>query len=124
MTNDLTFALKYYRGDVFAKWAEHLVFTTFNHGDTLVKMLGTPTSERPGLADNVYAAGKLLEAAEKAGWIVRADHASPSTEQRFFGVGGMAGKNPNIGVYAVAYGWSPGPNASEMQGWIKSIDNS
>lgn len=120
MNPDLAFALEHFRGEVFASWLERLLSTTFGHGSALVIALGSPSGDRPGMSDNTYAADRLLAAAEAEGWIAKAGETpSPSAEQRFFGVGGMHGSNPNLGAYPSVWGWKPGARAADAREWLR-----
>jgi hypothetical protein len=86
--DDLSFALRYYRGECLI---ELLQTSTVFSGGRLVLALGTPRGGKPGLGDNVYAAEKLLRAAEAAGLITRG-----KTELiREFQVFGVAGRLPS-----------------------------
>jgi DNA polymerase III sliding clamp (beta) subunit (PCNA family) len=119
---DLAFAIKNYRGEVFAEWLSHLYNTTFNHGSELVLLLGTPRAGKPGMTDNVDAADKLLRAAAEEGWIQKASASpTPSADQRFFGIGGQGGGSKNIGYHGSVWGWQPGPNADKSREWLSSL---
>ena len=106
--DDIYFVIKFYRGEIFKEWLQRLWDVHGNHGNELAKLLGTPRNGKPGMTDNVYAADKVLLAAEKAGWIRRLETATPTVEQRFFGVGGMRGnhKHPDCRS-AVEFWWEP-----------------
>lgn len=68
MPHYIDFCFRYFRGGVFVEWMEAPRDQLL--GADLVYSLGGPWGPySAGLADNVYAADKTLEAAEAIGWI-------------------------------------------------------
>lgn len=118
---DIEVVIKFYRGDIFREWLQRLWDVHGNHGNELAKLLGTPRDGKPGMTDNVASADRILLAAEKAGWIKRAETASPSMEQKFFGVGGMRGNhNHPEARSAVEFWWEPIRNCKEIVDFLKT----
>lgn len=120
---ELDFALMHYRASVIHEWLSHLWNTSFNHGYKLTYLFGSPRGNQAGDPDAGASADKVLRALESAGWIKRADHPSPSPEQRFFGVGGSSGSDPKRPRYAVEYGWEPVRSCIEAQEWIQRMND-
>jgi hypothetical protein len=100
--------IKFYRPELFKEWLEKCWNLHGCHGSELVELLGKPRDGKPGCPDNVANAAKLLSLAEKAGWIKRHEVATPTVEQKFFGVGGLRGnhKHPQYRS-TVEYWWEP-----------------
>lgn len=82
MAVDWEFCLKYYRGEILLDLiSTREVF----HGEELVLALGSPYKGKPGLADNVATAEKLLRCASEAGLVKRGKWRA-TKQQMFFEV--------------------------------------
>lgn len=115
-------AIRSYRGEtVFREWAEKCWHTLVNHGHDLALALGAPRDGKPGLADNTYAAERLLLAAEEAGWITRGA-VEIRKEQAFFDVNGdVTGKHLRKGQKPSnprVYCWVPNHKSESFRAWL------
>jgi hypothetical protein len=98
----------------WSRWRKLLNDTTFAHGADLVEELGTPIGGKSGLADNVYAAEKILEELESLGYISRGKLAPTFSQRAWEGAAG--GGTGTLGLQLRAYGWvrvKPVPAAPE-----------
>lgn len=109
MSKELDQVIRYYGcKDVFKHWLENAWNTGFGQGGVLVEAL-------PG-ADSGHAAGKLLKAAESAGWLIRSATAQPTHSQRAFLGLQFSDKIPEF--YAEAYGWSPNRDSEGLREYL------
>jgi hypothetical protein len=99
-------------------WLDRCHNTTFAHGSELVLALGTPGKGKSGISDNGYYAEQILLAFESLGWIRRTGPATPSKEQRFFGVGGLS--NASKSSSPIVFGFEPVRGCPEKLAWIRA----
>lgn len=81
-------SLDFHRGYVFLEWMRAAHHGHGRHGSDLAEALGAA-----GDPDSVRTAEQFLERAEADGMLHRNAEATPTAQQRFFGVGGL-GKLP------------------------------
>jgi hypothetical protein len=113
----LELTLKYYRGDVFARWLrEGLDGETELHGSYLADLLGTPYGGRPGLADNNYAADRLLTEAAAAKWIFKGRHFPGLSQAAFIG---LEGRRDGTYTYPREWTWTVNMQSVEALAWAR-----